>query len=87
MSLASSVWAALALSASLPPLPPRRPQFSVSLQLVPLAGSRGAYALPVHDPSNPQNFRRASAEKEFLRKGFERAEPNITAVLIGAIRT
>lgn len=44
------------------------------------------YALPVHDPDNPQNFRRASAEKEFLRKGFERAEPNIRAVLSGAIR-
>lgn len=45
------------------------------------------YALPVHDPDNPQNFRRASAEKEFLKKGFEQAEPNIRKVLKGAIKT
>lgn len=32
------------------------------------------YALPVHDPDHPQKFRRASAEKDFLKKGFERAE-------------
>lgn len=44
------------------------------------------YAMPVHDPSNPQNFSRASAEKEFLKKGFERAEPNIRAVIKGAIK-
>jgi hypothetical protein len=50
-------------------------------------GYTADYALAVHDPDNPQNFRRASAEKEFLRKGFERAEPNIRAVLKGAIRT
>ena len=51
------------------------------------AGYTADYAIPVHDPSNPQNFRRASAEKEFLKKGFEQAEPNIRAVIIGAIRT
>ena len=51
------------------------------------AGYTADYALPVHDPDNPQNFRRASATKEFLKKGFERAEPNIRAVLKGAIRT
>lgn len=50
-------------------------------------GYTASYALPVHDPKNPQNFRRASAEKEFLKKGFEDAEPNIRAVLKGAIRT
>lgn len=44
-------------------------------------GYTAAYALPVHDPSNPQNFRRATAEKEFLKKGFERAAPNIDAVM------
>ena len=33
------------------------------------------------------NFRRASAEKEFLRKGFENAEPNIRAVIRGSIKT
>lgn len=50
-------------------------------------GYTADYAAAVHDPENPQNFRRATAEKEFLRKGFERAEPNIRAVLKGAIRT
>lgn len=55
-------------------------------RIVGTVGYTAAYALPVHDPDNPQNFRRASAEKEFLRKGFERAEPNIRAVLSGAIR-
>jgi hypothetical protein len=55
--------------------------------IVGTAGYTADYALPVHDPDNPQNFRRASAEKEFLKKGFERAKPNIIAVLKGAIRT
>lgn len=50
-------------------------------------GYTADYALPVHDPSNPQDFRRASATKEFLKKGFERAEPNIRAVLKGSIKT
>lgn len=49
-------------------------------------GYTAAYALPVHDPDNPQNFRRASAQKEFLKLGFENAEPNIRAVISGAIR-
>lgn len=46
-----------------------------------------SYALPVHDPDHPQTFRRASAQKEFLRKGFENAEPNIRAVLKGSLKT
>lgn len=56
-------------------------------RIVGRVGYSAGYALPVHDPSNPQNFTRATAEKEFLRKGFERAEPNIRAVITGAIRT
>lgn len=44
------------------------------------------YALPVHDPDNPQRFRRATAEKEFLKKGFEQAEPEIRRVITGALR-
>lgn len=56
-------------------------------RIVGRVGYTAEYALAVHDPANPQTFRRASAEKEFLRKGFERAEPNIRAVLKGAIRT
>lgn len=51
------------------------------------AGYTAEYAAAVNDPANPQHFRRAGAEKNFLRKGFERAEPNIRAVLTGAIKT
>lgn len=50
-------------------------------------GYTARYALPVHDPDHPQTFRRASAQKEFLRKGFENAEPNIRAVLKGSLKT
>lgn len=55
-------------------------------RIVGTCGYTADYALPVHDPDHPQNFRRASAQKEFLRKGFERAEGNIRAVLTGAIK-
>lgn len=55
-------------------------------RIVGTVGYTADYALPVHDPANPQNFRRASAEKEFLREGFERGEGSIRAVLTGAIR-
>lgn len=44
------------------------------------------YAPYVHDPDNEQNFRRATAEKEFLTKGFERSEPAISDVLHRALR-
>jgi hypothetical protein len=50
-------------------------------------GYTASYALPVHDPDNPQNFTRPTAAKEFLKLGFERAEPNIRAVITGAIKT
>lgn len=63
---------------------------SVDKQAAKIVGTVGftaSYALPVHDPSNPQNFRRPSASKEFLKLGFERAEPNIRAVLKGSIKT
>lgn len=49
-------------------------------------GYTADYALPVHDADNPQNFRRAGAQKEFLKKGFERAEPNIRKALKGALK-
>jgi hypothetical protein len=55
-------------------------------KIVGTVGYTADYALPVHDPDNPQDFRRATAQKSFLRKGFERAEPNILAVLKGAIK-
>lgn len=54
--------------------------------IVGTVGYTAAYALAVHDPANPQKFRRATAEKEFLKQGFESAEPNIRAVLTGAIK-
>lgn len=56
-------------------------------KIVGRVGYTAEYAAPVHDPEVKQKFRRASAEKLFLSKGFERAEPNITAVLTGAIKT
>lgn len=56
-------------------------------KIVGSVGYTAEYALAVHDPENPQSFRRASARKEFLKLGFERAEPNIRKVLKGAIRT
>lgn len=56
-------------------------------QVIGTVGYTAEYAMAVHDPANPQNFRRASAEKSFLKKGFEQAEPNIRAVLKGSIKT
>lgn len=50
------------------------------------AGYTASYAVPVHDPDHPQKFRRAGAQKEFLKKGFERAEPNIRKALKGALK-
>lgn len=50
-------------------------------------GYTADYALAVHDPDNKQTFRRASAEKEFLLKGFERNRPNILAVIRRAMKT
>lgn len=50
-------------------------------------GYTASYALAVHDPENVQRFRRATAEKEFLKKGFENAEPNIHAVITGSLKT
>lgn len=36
-----------------------------------LIGYTANYAAAVHDPANVQRFKRAGAQKEFLRKGFE----------------
>ena len=56
-------------------------------KVVGVAGYTANYALPVHDPKNPQNFRRATAEKEFLRKGFVRTRSTIDDVITGALKT
>lgn len=56
-------------------------------KIVGTCGYTAEYATYVHDPEVKQRFRLASAEKEFLRKGFERAAPKIRAVITGAIKT
>lgn len=39
------------------------------------------YAVFVHDPANPQRFRRSTAKKEFLTLGFEEERSAIDAVV------
>ncbi|CAN5717717.1 hypothetical protein BH10PSE18_BH10PSE18_08320 [soil metagenome] len=56
-------------------------------KIVGTVGYTVAYAQVVHDPDHRQRFRRATARKEFLKLGFENAEPNIRAVITGAIKT
>lgn len=56
-------------------------------RIVGTVGYTAEYALAVHDPDNPQTFRRTSAEKEFLANGMSNAEPNIRAVITGVIKT
>ena len=56
-------------------------------RIVGRVGYTAEYALAVHDPENPQNFRRAGARKEFLKLGFEQAEPNIRAIVKAGLRT
>lgn len=56
-------------------------------KIVGTVGYTAEYAKYVHDPNVKQKFRRSTAEKEFLKKGFEEAEPNIRAVITGSIKT
>ncbi|HDC4414807.1 TPA: HK97 gp10 family phage protein [Enterobacter cloacae] len=44
-------------------------------------GYTANYAVFVHDPNVPQTFRRATAQKEFLTKGFEDTRSQIDAVM------
>ncbi|HHT3107442.1 HK97 gp10 family phage protein [Citrobacter freundii] len=44
-------------------------------------GYSANYAMYVHDPNVPQTFRRATARKEFLTKGFEDMRSQIDAVM------
>lgn len=44
-------------------------------------GYTASYAVFVHDPEVKQTFRRASAQKEFLTKGFEDTRSQIDAVV------
>ena len=56
-------------------------------KIIGTVGYTAEYAKYVHDPNVKQNFRRSTAKKEFLKRGFEEAEPNIRAVIAGAIKT
>ena len=44
-------------------------------------GYSANYAVYVHDPEVKQTFRRATAQKEFLTRGFEDTRDQITAVI------
>lgn len=44
-------------------------------------GYTANYAVFVHDPNVPQTFRRATAQKEFLTKGFEDTKRQIDAAV------
>ncbi|MCA6998219.1 HK97 gp10 family phage protein [Dickeya solani] len=44
-------------------------------------GYSANYAVYVHDPNVPQVFRRATAEKEFLTKGFADTQEQITEAM------
>lgn len=44
-------------------------------------GYTANYAVYVHDPNVPQTFRRSTAQKEFLTKGFEDTRSQIDAVM------
>lgn len=44
-------------------------------------GYSANYALTVHDPNVKQTFRRSTAEKEFLKKGFDDMREQIDAVV------
>ncbi|EOJ0060637.1 HK97 gp10 family phage protein [Cronobacter turicensis] len=44
-------------------------------------GYSANYAVYVHDPNVPQKFRRATARKEFLTKGFEDTREQIDRVM------
>lgn len=44
-------------------------------------GYSANYAVYVHDPNVHQKFRRATAQKEFLKKGFEETKTQIDAAV------
>jgi hypothetical protein len=44
-------------------------------------GYTADYAAPVHDPDVAQTFRRPTAEKEFLRKGFEESAELLRSIV------
>lgn len=56
-------------------------------RIVGTVGYTAEYASIVHDPDVPQTFRRASASKEFLRLGMEKAEPMMRRALAGSLKS
>ncbi|ELY3813987.1 HK97 gp10 family phage protein [Cronobacter sakazakii] len=52
-----------------------------STRLTGRVGYSANYAVYVHDPNVPQTFRRATARKEFLTKGFEDTRDQIDRVM------
>ncbi|EDX7955591.1 HK97 gp10 family phage protein [Salmonella enterica subsp. enterica serovar Minnesota] len=44
-------------------------------------GYSANYAVYVNDPNIPQNFRRSTAQKEFLKKGFDDTRDQIDAAV------
>jgi len=50
-------------------------------RIVGRVGYSANYAVYVHDPNIPQNFRRSTAQKEFLTKGFEDSRDAISAAI------
>lgn len=50
-------------------------------------GYTAGYAAYAHDPEVKQKFRRASAQKEFLKKGFERAKDSIDQIFREELKT
>lgn len=55
-------------------------------RLVGRVGYSANYAVYVHDPAIKQIFRRATAEKEFLVKGFEDTKEQIEAAIISEMK-
>lgn len=55
-------------------------------KLIGIATYTADYAEAVHDPNHPQDFRRASARKEFLKQGFENAEPKMREILARTLK-
>lgn len=49
-------------------------------------GYSAKYAVPVHDPRVVQKFRRSTAKKEFLTKGFEDSIAEITAAVLDEMK-
>ncbi|MFP1879789.1 HK97 gp10 family phage protein [Lonsdalea quercina] len=50
-------------------------------------GYSANYAVYVNDPNVPQNFRRSTAQKEFLRKGFEDSKDQVIEAIKEGMKT